>query len=88
MTPEIDLNCKCSFNLHNNDNDQDNNNNMWVNDHCVMRSPIVEPGSLGSAIKISALSREPGNPGLTVSPMHHKLRFMGDLDDVQFQPIY
>ena len=53
-----------------------------------MRSPIVEPGSLGSAIKISALSREPGNPGLTVSPMHHKLRFMGDLDDVQFQPIY
>ena len=61
---------------------------MWVNDHCVMRSPIVEPGSLGNAIKISALSREPGNPGLTVSYMHHKLRFMGDFDDVQFQPIY
>ena len=61
---------------------------MWVNSHCVMKSPIVEPGSLGKAIKISALSREPGNPGLIVSPMYYKLRFMGDLDDVQFQPIY
>ena len=61
---------------------------MWVNGYCVMRLRILEPGSLGNAIKISALSREPGNPGFTVTSMHHKLRFMGDLDDVQFQPIY
>ena len=49
--------------------------------------PIVEPGSLGNAIIIKALSREPGNPGQTVSPVCRKLLFMGDLDDIQFQPI-
>ena len=60
---------------------------IWVNGRCVIRSPIAEPGGLSNAIKIKALSREPGNPGWTVSPVHHKLRFMGDLDDIQFQPI-
>ena len=60
---------------------------IWVNGRCVIRSPIAEPGGLSNAIKIKALSREPGNPGWTVSPVHHKLRFMGDLDDTQFQPI-
>ena len=58
-----------------------------MNDCCVMRSPIAEPGSLGNTIKIKALSREPGNPGWTVIPMRCKLLFMGDLDDIQFQPI-
>ena len=52
-----------------------------------MRSPIVEPGSFGDTIKIKALSREPGNPGWTVIPVRHKLFFVGDLDDIQFQPI-
>ena len=52
-----------------------------------MRSPITEPGSLGNAIKIKALSREPGNPGWTVRLVGRKLLFMGDLDDIQFQPI-
>ena len=45
-----------------------------------MRSPIAEPGSLGDTIKIKALSREPGNAG-------RRVIFMGDLDDIQFQPI-
>ena len=52
-----------------------------------MRSPTKEPGSLGNAIKLKALSREPGNPGWTVSSVRRKLLFMGDLDDTQFQPI-
>ena len=60
---------------------------IWVNGRCVMRSPIAEPGSLGNAIKIKALSREPGNPGWTASPVRRKLLFMGDLDDIKFQPI-
>ena len=52
-----------------------------------MRLPATEPGSLGNAIKIKALSRDPSNTGLTASPVFHKLLFMGDLDDIQFQPI-
>ena len=48
---------------------------------------IAQPGSLGNAIKIKALSRESSNPGWTVSLMRRKLLFMGDLDDIQFQPI-
>ena len=52
-----------------------------------MRSPIPEPGSLGDTIKIKALSREPGNPGWTVISVPRKLLFMGDLDDIQFQPV-
>ena len=52
-----------------------------------MRLPITEPGSFGDTINIKALSREPGNPGWTVIPVHCKLLFMGDLDDIQFQPI-
>ena len=51
-----------------------------------MRLPIVEPGSLGNTIKIKALFRKLGNPGWTDIPMHRKLLFMGDLDDIQFQP--
>ena len=52
-----------------------------------MRSPIAEHGSLGATVKIKALSREPDNPGWSVIPVRHKLIFMGDLDDIQFQPI-
>ena len=52
-----------------------------------MKSPIADPGRLGNTIKINALSREPGNPGWTISPVHHKLRLMGDLDDTQFHSI-
>ena len=52
-----------------------------------MRLPNTEPGSLGNAIKIKALSTDPSNTGLTVSPMCRKLLFMGDLDDIQWQPI-
>ena len=52
-----------------------------------MSSPIAEPDSLGNAIKIKALSREPGNTGWTVSPVRCKLLIMEDLDDIQFQPI-
>ena len=52
-----------------------------------MKSTITEPGSFGDTIKIKALSREPGNPGWTVIPVRHKLFFVGDLDDIQFQPI-
>ena len=52
-----------------------------------MRSPILEPGNLGNAMKIKTLSREPDNPELTVSTVRRKLLFMGDLDDIQFQPI-
>ena len=48
-----------------------------------MRLPNTEPGSLGNAIKIKALSTDPSNTGLTVSPMCRKLLFMGDLDDIQ-----
>ena len=43
---------------------------------------IAQPGSLGNAIKIKALSRESSNPGWTVSLMRRKLLFMGDLDDI------
>ena len=60
---------------------------IWVNERCVMGLPIVKPGSLANATKIKALSREPGNPGWIGSPMRRKLLFMGDLDDIQFQPI-
>ena len=52
-----------------------------------MRSPILEPGNLGNAMKIKTLSREPGNPESTISPVRCKLLFMGDLADIQFQPI-
>ena len=52
-----------------------------------MRLTITELGSFGDTIKIKALSREPGNPGWTVTPVRRKLFFMGDLDDIQFQPI-
>ena len=60
---------------------------IWVNGCCALRSLIAEPCSLGNAIIVKALSREPGNPGWTVSPMHRKLLLMGDLDDIEFQPI-
>ena len=60
---------------------------IWVSGCCALRSLIAEPGSLGNAIIVKALSREPGNPGWTVSPMHRKLLLMGDLDDIEFQPI-
>ena len=60
---------------------------IWVNGCCALRSLIAEPGSLGNTIIIKALSRESGNPGWTVSPIHRKLLLMGDLDDIQFQPI-
>ena len=52
-----------------------------------MRSPTAAPGSLGDTIKIKALSREPGKPGWTFISVRCKLLFMGDLDDIQFQPI-
>ena len=52
-----------------------------------MRLPIAKPGSLGNAIRIKALSREPDNPAWTVSFVRRKLLFMGDLDDIQFQPV-
>ena len=52
-----------------------------------MRSPIAEPGILGNTAKIKALSRESDDPGWTVIPVRCKLLFMGDLDDIQFQPI-
>ena len=48
---------------------------------------IAEPGSLRDTIKIKALSKEPGNPGWTAIPVRRKLLFIGDLDDIQFQPI-
>ena len=48
---------------------------------------IVEPVSLGNAIKIKALSIEPRNPGCTVSPIRFKLLFVEDLHDIKFQPI-
>ena len=60
---------------------------IWVNGRCVMRSPTAAPGSLGDTIKIKALSREPGKPGWTFISVRCKLLFMGDLDDIQFQPI-
>ena len=52
-----------------------------------MRSPIREPGRCGDPIKINALSREPGNPGWTeqIRWVDYN-RFMGDLDNNQFQP--
>ena len=52
-----------------------------------MRSPIAEPGSFGGTIKIKALFRVSGNPGWTVIPVCRKLIFMGNLDDIQFQPV-
>ena len=53
-----------------------------------MRSLIAESGRSGAPIKINALSREPGNPGLTeFDPCVTKYYFMGDLDYIQFQPI-
>ena len=58
-----------------------------MNGRCVMGSPVAEPGSLGDTIKIKALSREPGNPERTVILVRHKLLVMGDLVDIQFQPI-
>ena len=58
-----------------------------VNGRCVMMSPITETGSFGDAIKIKALPRESSNPGWTVIPVRRKLLFMGDLNDIQFQPI-
>ena len=60
---------------------------IWVDNHCVMRSPIAEPGILGDTIKIKALSREPGNTRWTVISVRGKLLFIGELDDIQFQPI-
>ena len=39
-----------------------------VNGRCVMRSPIVKPDRSGDTIKITTLSREPGNPRLTYNP--------------------
>ena len=58
-----------------------------INGRCVVRSPIVKPGSLGDTIKVKALSKEPGNPEWTVIPISTKLLFIGDLDDIRFQPI-
>ena len=53
-----------------------------------MRSLIAESGRSGTPIKINALSREPGNPGLTdFDPCVTNYYFMGDLDYIQFQPI-
>ena len=52
-----------------------------------MRSPITETGSFGDTIKIKTLPRESSNPGWTVIPVCRKLLFMGDLNDIQFQPI-
>ena len=40
--------------------------------------PIVEPVSLGNAIKIKALSIEPSNPRCTISPVRFKLLFVED----------
>ena len=60
---------------------------IWVNGRCVMRSPIAKPCNFGDTIKIKLLTREPGNLGWAVILMHHRLFFMGDLDDTQFQPI-
>ena len=60
---------------------------VWVNGRCVMSWPIAEPDSLDNAIKIKALSKEPGNTGWTISPACCKLLIMGNLDDIQFQPI-
>ena len=52
-----------------------------------MRSPIAEPRSFADTVKIKVLSREPGNSECTVIPVRRKLLIMGDLDDIQFQPI-
>ena len=52
-----------------------------------MRSPITEPVSFGDTVKIKVLPREPDSPGWTVIPVRRKLVSMGDLDDIQFQPI-
>ena len=60
---------------------------IWLNDCCIMRSTVAEPGSLRDIIKIKAISREPGNPGWTIIPVRRKLLFMGELDDIKFQSI-
>ena len=59
----------------------------WLNDCCVMRSKVAEPGSLRDTIKIKAISREPGSLGWTVIPVRRKLLFIGELDDIKFQSI-
>ena len=49
----------------------------------------MEAGRWGDPIKINALSRQPGSPGSTeqVSSVDCNCnRFMGDLDNFQFQP--
>ena len=45
-----------------------------VNDRCVMRSPIAKTDRRGNTIKITALSRELGNPRLTKRLVHIQKR--------------
>ena len=47
---------------------------IGVNGCCVMRSSIVEPDRNGDIIKITALSKEPGNPRLTKQNGYGKYR--------------
>ena len=60
---------------------------IWMDGRWVMRSPIAEPGRCGDPIKINALSRDPGYPEWTEQiPCVDYNRFIGDLDNNQFQP--
>ena len=47
----------------------------------------MEPGRSGDPTKINALSSELDNPGWTDIPCIVNYSLMGDLDNIQFQPI-